>query len=177
MMTEEVKIAVRKLESLMKAQILVAAVVLLNPMASAAQKPPVRAPVPVAVIVQSAQFEDQAQKDRLDSAADLTKMLLRHAKKTVLVVETPAEAAVVIEVLGRGPVTLDTKSIQSTSGGARIEQKSDVGYVLRVKLSVGEYSTEIEGSSTGGLKSWTDAAFGAAIKIDTWIKTNRAKLP
>jgi hypothetical protein len=176
MMTEEVKIAVRKLESFMKAQIL-AAVVLLTPIASAAQKAPEPPPVPVAVIVQTSQFEDQAQKDRLDSANDLTKKLRSFAKKTVLVVETPADAAVVIEVLGRGPLTLDTKTIQPTFGGTSIEQKSDIAYVLRVKLSVGEYSTEIEGRSTGSLRSWGDAASVAQSKISDWIKTNRAKLP
>ena len=151
-----------------------AAVVLLNPLASAAQTP-----VAVAVIVQTAQFEDQAQKDRLDSARDL-KAYLRDKKKTLRLVETPAEAVVIVEVLGRGIQTQDTKSLERSASG-RVEQRSDKDKVLRVKLSVGEYSTEIEGRSADGeyviTTSWTQAAMLAAIKIDTWIKTNRAKLP
>lgn len=166
MMTEEVKIAVRKLESLMKAQILVAAVVLLNPMASAAQKPPVPAPVPVAVIVQSAQFEDQAQKDRLDSAKDLKALLSR--KKTLRLVEKPEEAVVIIDILGRFEQAQDKK------------ESADKDKVVRVKLSVGEYSTEIEGrmgANVGWGATWAGAAVEASTQIDKWIKTNRAKLP
>ena len=155
-----------------KANILV--VLLLSPVVSAAQTP-----VPVAVIVQTSQFEDQAQKDRLDSARDL-KVYLRDKKKTLRLVETPAEAVVVIEVLGRGIQTQDTKSLERSASG-RVEQRADKDKVLRVKLSVGEYSTEIEGRSADGeyviTTTWTQAAILAAIKIDTWIKTNRAKLP
>ena len=153
-----------------------AAVVLLNPIVSAAQTP---VPVPVAVIVQTSQFEDQAQKDRLDSAPDL-KADLRDKKKTLRLVETPEEAVVVIEVLGRGVQTQDTKSLERSASG-RIEQRSDKDKVLRVKLSVGDYSTEIEGRSADGeyviTTTWSQAAILASQAIEKWIKTNRAKLP
>jgi len=156
----------------MRAHILAAAI-LLSPVAAAAQ-----APVPVAVIVKTSQFEDQAQKDRLDSARDLKGYL---SKKTMRLVETPEEAIVVIEVLGRGVQTQDTKSLERSAGGSRIEQRSDKDKVLRVKLSVGDYSTEIEGRSADGeyviMTTWSQAAILASNAIDKWIKTNRAKLP
>ncbi len=162
----------------MKAHIL-AAVVLLSPVASSAQKQPEPAPVPVAVIVKTSQFEDQAQKDRLDSARDL-KAYLRDKKKTLRLVETAEEAAVVVEVLGRGEQTQDTKTLQRGASG-RLEQRSDKDKVLRVKLSVGDYSTEIEGRSADGeyviTTTWSQAAILASQAIEKWIKTNRAKLP
>ena len=158
----------------MKAHILAAAV-LLTPLASAAQTP-----VPVAVIVQTSQFEDQAQKDRLDSAKDL-KGQLSTKKKTLRLVETAADAALVIEVLGRGEQAQDTKTVQRGVLSGRLEQRSDTAKVLRVKLSVGDYSTEIEGRDEErefkSYTTWGMAAGDAAIQIDKWIKTNRAKLP
>jgi uncharacterized membrane protein len=151
-----------------------AAVALLSPIAAYAQTP-----VPVAVIVQTSQFEDQAQKDRLDSARDL-KVYLSGKKKTLRLVETPTEAVVTIEVLGRGVQTQDTKSLERSASG-RIEQRSDKDKVLRVKLSVGDYSTEIEGRSADGeyviTTTWSQAAILASQAIEKWIKTNRAKLP
>ncbi|MEQ1908021.1 MAG: hypothetical protein ABMA15_04320 [Vicinamibacterales bacterium] len=153
----------------------VLAAVVLHPVAASAQDP---APVPVAVIVQTSQFDDQAQKDRLDSARDL-KVYLNGKKKTLRLVETPAEAVVTIEVLGRGVETQDTQNVnRSAFGGSRVSADKDK--VLRVKLSVGDYSTEVEGRSKDGelaFTSWTQAANLASIAIDKWIKTNRAKLP
>jgi len=138
-----------------------------------------QSPVPVAVITQTAQFEDQAQKDRLDSVKDL-KQALGRKKKTLRLVENTEEAAVVIEVIARGEQTQDTKTLERGLSG-RLEQRSDKDKVLRLKLTVAEYSTEIEGRHEDGefviATSWSTAAFDGADKIDKWIKTNRSKLP
>lgn len=148
-----------------------AAVVLLSPLATAAQSP---APVPVAVIVKTAQFEDQAQKDRLDSA-DYMRRVLRNKKQTVVVVEDAAKAVVVVEVLSRASVNPGTKY---TLAG---REYADEDKVVKVKLSVGEYSTEIEGRSEGRQTmtgaSWNGAATLAAVEVEKWIKNNRGKLP
>lgn len=176
MMTVEVAIAVRKSESLVK-QVVIAAIVFLTPIASAAQKAPEPQPVPLAVVVKTSQFEDQAQKDRLDSARDLKAYL---SKKTVRLVEAPEEAVVIVEVLGRGIEAQDTKSLQRSASG-RVEQRSNKDKVLLVKLSVGDYSTEIEGRSADGeyvvTTTWSQAAILASQAIEKWVKTNRAKLP
>jgi hypothetical protein len=153
--------------------VVLAAVVLLSPIADA------QAPVPVAVIVKTSQFEDQAQKDRVDSAKDL-KGQLSTKKKTLRLVETATDAAVVIEVLGRGEQAQDTKTVERGILSGRVEQRSDTAKVLRVKLSVGDYSTDIEGRDEErefkSYTTWGVAAGDAAIQIDKWIKANRAKL-
>lgn len=153
--------------------LVLAVVVLLCPVAAAAQEP-----VHVAVIVQTSQFEDQAQKDRLDTAKDL-KQSLTSKKKTLRLVESPAEAVVIIEVLGRGEqASGDAKLQRGALGG--VEQTRYKDKVVRVKLSVGDYSTEIEGRNADGehviRTTWGLAAVDAAGQIDKWIKTNRAKL-
>lgn len=151
-----------------------AAVVLAHPLVAAAQ-----APVPVAVVAQTSQFEDQAQRDRLDTASDLKK-LLGSKKKTLRLVDTPGEAVVTIEVLGRvEQASADSKLERSALG--QLEQNRYKAKVVRVKLSVGDYSTEMEGRYSEGpsvnYTTWAGAAVDAAGQIDKWIKTNRAKLP
>jgi hypothetical protein len=118
--------------------VILAVAVLSCPVAAAAQEP-----VPVAVTVHTSQFEDQAQKDRLDTAKDL-KQYLNSKKKTLRLVESPAEAVVVIEVLGRGEqASGDAKLQRGALGGVGQTRYKDK--VVRVNLSVGDYSTEIEG--------------------------------
>ncbi len=150
------------------------AAALMHPVVARAQ-----APVSVAVVVQTAQFEDQAQKDRIDTANDLKK-ILGSKKKTLRVVDTPAEAVVIIEVLGRAEqASADAKLERSALG--QLEQNRYKAKVVRVKLSVGDYSTEIEGRYAEGpsviYTTWAGAAVDAAGQIEKWIKTNRAKLP
>lgn len=153
---------------------ILAALALCVPIAAHAQ-----APVPVAVIVQTSQFEDQAQKDRLDTAIDLKK-ILGSKKKTLRLVEAAGDAVVVIEVLGRGEEASGDAQLQRGALG-QLEQTRYKAKVVRVKLSVGEYSTEIVGRYSEGpsviYTTWAGAAVDAAGQIDKWIKTNRAKLP
>ena len=96
------------------------------------------------------------------------------------VVDTAAEAIVVIEVLGRGEQASGDTNLRGGALG-QVEQTSYKDKVVRVKLSFGDYSTEIEGRYADGANviktTWAGAAVEAAGQIDKWIKTNRAKLP
>lgn len=133
---------------------------------------PAQAAVPVAIVVPVAQFEDQAQRERLDSAIDLRRQL---DKRSSVVVVDPPGAVITLEIVGRWEEAQETRAISRTTSRAYRDK------VLRVKLSIGEYSTEIVGRSVGGeysfSTSWGVAAGDVARQVEKWVTTNRAKLP
>jgi hypothetical protein len=124
-------------------------------------------------------FTDDDTKQRQDSTVDLRKALAGK-DKTLVLVASPDDAQVTIEVLDRGQVATDTTVVRRDIYGT-IQGEHDRAKIVRVRLSVGEYSTEIAGASEptpqfgSALTSWRGAAGAAAASVDRWIKANRAK--
>lgn len=113
-------------------------------------------------------------KARGDSTKDLTEAL--NKKKSINMVATKEEAVIVLEVLGRG-VREDSGGYSKAFGG-----KNEVKMV-RVKLTVGEFSSELSGESAGGGMSggpgrgaWTKAAYKVADQVDKWVLANQDQL-
>ena len=113
-------------------------------------------------------------KERQDSMKDLTEALSK--KKNIRLVTTQEEAIIVLEVLGRD-VREDSGSYSKMFGG-----KNEVKNV-RVKLTVGEFITELSGSSAGGgfgggpgRGAWKKAAYKVADQIEKWVQDNQAQL-
>lgn len=114
-------------------------------------------------------------KERADSRKDLDEAL-RSKKKSLRVVATKEEAVIMLEVLGRD-VREDSGSYSKAFGG-----KNEVKNV-RVKLTAGEYSAELAGSSAGGgfgggpgRGAWKKAAYKVADQIEKWVEANQAQL-
>jgi hypothetical protein len=91
-------------------------------------------------------------------------------------VKNREEAVIVLEVLSRG-VREDSGSFSKAFGG-----KNEVK-IVRVKLSVGEFSAELSGESAGGgMKggpgrgAWTKAAYKVADQVDKWVVENAGLL-
>lgn len=135
-------------------------------------------PVPVHIVTPTAEFVDEALQARIDSTKDLAG--IKWDKKLVRFVETPAEAVVVIEVVGRTTGTLDERKVTRDIVTGQIASEGKRAKSVMVKLTIGEYSTDIIGTDEedqlGMPPSWTSAAIDARGKVQKWIKTNRAKL-
>ena len=101
-------------------------------------------------------FVDEADQSRADSVKDLTKALSK--KKTFKVVEGNAEVS--LAVAGR---------TYEMDGSNKINH-------VGVKLSVGDYSKLIVGSSVGIGGGWGRAAGDAADQIEKWVKANQSNL-
>lgn len=104
-------------------------------------------------------------KDRTDSLKDLAKQL--RDSKVVRITDTPADAAVTLEVLAREThrdVTL-MWGVQNKSG-------------LTVRLTAGEYTTEFsaESGSHGLLTGYGDAAKKIVKQFEAWVKANHERL-
>lgn len=135
-------------------------------------------PVPVYLVTPGAQFVDAALKDRIDSTKDLRD--IRWDKKLVRFVDTPAEALVVLEVTSRGTGTTDERRVTRDIVTGQVKSDGQATKSVIVKLTVGEYATDIIGQSQqdqlGIMPSWSSAAIDARSKVQKWIKDNRAKL-
>lgn len=134
--------------------------------------------MPVHIVTPTAEFVDEALQARIDSTKDLAG--IKWDKKLVRFVETPAEAVVVIEVVGRTTGTLDERKVTRDIVTGQIASEGKRAKSVMVKLTIGEYSTDIIGTDEedqlGMPPSWTSAAIDARGKVQKWIKTNRAKL-
>ena len=126
--------------------------------------------VPVAITTKMSLSEDQ-EKDWLESAKHLRKYF-GPKNKTVRLVDAAEEAAVVVEVVGRGVQPQDAGDSQQDAFGRVIPTPSK-DKVVAVRLSIGDYSTVIRGRD----ETWSAADEEAAREIEKWIKTNRSKLP
>jgi len=113
-------------------------------------------------------------KERADTLKDLTEAL--GGKKNVRLVPKREEAKLVVEVTDRG-VREDSGGFTKAFGG-----KNEVKRV-HVKLTVGEYSTDIAGESAGGgfgggpgRGAWKKAAYKVADQIEKWVEENRGQI-
>jgi len=134
-------------------------------------------PVAVYLVQPKAQFVDTELQQRIDSTKD---MRYAFSKKLVRLVESPEEATIVLEVLGRTAQSTDQRKVTRNAFG-QLGSESMKEKVVAVKLTVGDYSTQIDGHDaeneyTVGGSQWKVAAFNAVHQIENWIKKNRDKL-
>jgi len=142
--------------------------------ANAGEKP-MGPPVPLFLTTPAAAggFTDP-NKERADSMKDLAEAL--GSKKNIRLVAAKEDAKIVIEVTDRG-VREDSGKYTKAFGG-----KNEVKRV-HVKLSVGEFSTDLAGESAGGgfgggpgRGAWKKASYKVADQIENWIEENRGQL-
>lgn len=122
-------------------------------------------------------FVDADSKQRADSVRDLREALRK--KKTVIVVESSDDADLLVEVLRRGLDETGKTSTKTSAGlgGLYSTTTKDTEAMVRTKLTVGEYSTEIVGKNDGRITNvWRTAANNAANQIDKWINANRDRV-
>lgn len=94
--------------------------------------------------------------ERADSAKDLARHISAADRKWIQLAGTEPEARVVIEVVGR--------------------RKEFRTLVLDVRVTAGDYTTEMSTSSDVSLGSWRDCALKVAKKIDQWANANRERI-
>lgn len=152
----------------------IAVLMAMTPVIARAENVP---PLRVAVVASRAAIDDQALRDRIDSTNELIDLLSRVS--TLQLVAGPEHAAVVLEVLGRSSEPIPPTDDVTLRAGARTYQ------LLRVKLTAGEFSTELVGRSPelpdrpDGTK-WPvrDITAMHVLKaLNDWIAANRSKLP
>lgn len=136
-------------------------------------------PVPIYIVQPRAELVDAAMQSRIDSTKDLRE--IKWDKKLVRLVESPADAVIIIEVINRATGTLDERKVTRDIVTGQVKSEAKGAKSVVVKLTFGEYSTEIIGSDEEGQigmpPTWTGAAIDARSKVQKWVKTNRAKLP
>src|SRR5690242_17684797 len=115
--------------------------------------------VPVAITTKMSLSADQ-EKERLESAKHLSKYF-GPKNKVVRLVDAPDQAVVVIEVVGRGVQPVDPADVQQDAFGRAIRTPVK-DKIVAVRLSVGDYSTEIRGRDD----TWSAAAGDAAHEIE-----------
>jgi hypothetical protein len=126
------------------------------------EQPAPKVPVFVKSAATASGFSDPS-KARQDSVEDLAKRV-KDSKVLALVPEP--EALVILEVIGR-----DTRRDVNMFGA---QNKS----YLTVRLTAGEYSTELSGESgsKGVMSGYGDAAKRVVQQLESWVKANREKL-
>lgn len=154
-------------------QMLLATALTLSATFAFADVGPAAVPVFLTTGSTSAGFTDP-DKSRQDSMKDFTEAL--NGKKSIHLVATKEEAVIVLEVLGRS-VREDSGGFSKAFGG-----KNEVKNV-RVKLTVGDFASELSGESAGGgfgggpgRGAWKKAAYRLADQVDKWVKDNQAQL-
>jgi len=135
-------------------------------------------PVTVYIVEPTAQFVDTELQQRIDTTKDLK--TIKWDKKLVRLVDAPEQATIVLEVLGRGVEAQNNSHHERSVITGQIQDKSYQDKVVRVKMTVGDYSTEIIGRSIQrdelSVTSWKSAAIRASNEVEKWVKTNREKL-
>ena len=135
-------------------------------------------PVPVHIVTPKAEFVDEALQARIDSTKDLQK--IRWDKKLVQLVDSPAEAVVVVEVIGRSAGATDARKVTRDVVTGQLGSEAKGVKLVTLKLTAGDYSTEIVGqeaeNSMGLEPSWSGAAVDARSRVQKWVKANREKL-
>lgn len=128
-------------------------------------------PKPVTVFITTAGAKDgftDPSKENIDTANDLRSRL--YGKKGLALVRNREDAQVVLTVMGR-------ETAQVTAGflGDPARDRS-----IRVRLSAGEFETDLTASAQGGTLgsggAWGRAAGKIAGQVEDWIKRNRAKI-
>lgn len=116
--------------------------------------------------------------DIADSVRDLTK-LLASRKKTVTLVDTPAQAEVLVVVTGRevqgtGQQSYATTSSKTYGGGRRTTTTSreKTTNVLFATLQVGDFRQPLVGAGP----FWAVAADAVADHVEKWLKVNAAQV-
>lgn len=94
--------------------------------------------------------------ERADSARDLMRRLGAADRKWVRPAGSEADARILIEVVGR--------------------RKEFRTLVLDVRVTAGDFTTEMSASSDVSTGSWRDCALKVAKKIDEWANANRKRL-
>jgi hypothetical protein len=94
--------------------------------------------------------------ERADSAKDILRHLSADTRKWVRPAASESDGAIVLEVLSR--------------------QKEFRTLVLTVRMRVGDYETELRGSTDSGGGAWRNAALKIAKDVDRWAGENRTKL-
>ena len=115
------------------------------------------------------EFQDPALLQRIDSTRDLRERIKWAWRKDIVLVDRREDAVVVVEVIDRA---------------AHVAEK-----VVMVKVTVGEYTTAIQGRSetshigTGDLllealgeSNWKQSAWDAAKQLGAFIRANHQKL-
>jgi hypothetical protein len=134
--------------------------------------------IPVYVVQPTGEFVDAALKDRQDSTQDVIKKL-RRKEKTLVLVDSPDKAVVIIDILRRGVDETGDSTLSRNTLNGTVDAQAVKGYVVRARLTVGDYTTEVTGISIASElypATWGSAAGMVATEIDKWIKANRAKL-
>jgi hypothetical protein len=135
------------------------------------QKPPKpddRIPIFVQAGSGTSGFTDPSRA-RNDSAVDIIRSLAR--SKVLRWVDRDADAAIILEVLAR-------ETVREVNGLSAISGTGQNKSVVRVRLIVGEYTTEFEGisGSRGVATGYADAAGKVVKQLDAWAKENKARL-
>lgn len=105
-----------------------------------------------------------SQKDRDDSAKDLTRALkfavapqwMSLKPRLAVVVKTKETAEIVIDIVGR-------------------EAKTDDIRIVRAVMAIGDTTVEIEGMDDDA--DWSDAAGNLCNRIVAWLTNNRERIP
>lgn len=113
-----------------------------------------------------------------DSSLDLAKSL-GHKEKTLRVVDTAANADLVVKVISRNevkePGVITTSSNNSKDGKrqtATIVPTQNTRRIVHAAIKAGDFETELQGESI----VWRGAADDLAGQIDHWVKQNYARL-
>jgi hypothetical protein len=142
-------------------------------------------PAPVTVYVvqpqASADFVDDAMKQRIDSTNDVLKSLRRiEGTQEIRLVNSPDEAATVLEVLDRGYVDNGNRRVTVSPLTRQLGSTAESDIIIHVQLTVGSYSTVFTGVASGSgdfaFPTYTAAASSACGQFRRWIKANREKL-
>lgn len=114
---------------------------------------------------------DPGEKERRDSVKDI-KEIWKLGGKGLGVVDSPENAHITLEVLGRNQVQDGTVGVAVPiyGGGAVAATRAKYQKVVMVRLSVvgRDYKTDI----VQGGRYWTDAAAATTSMVERWLKEN-----
>jgi hypothetical protein len=120
---------------------------------------------------------DSTFKGRSDSVKDLQAALRK--KPGIEIADSRDQAAVVVEVLERGDEdtgeVVVTTSSSPVTGTPHVDTSEEKKGVLKLKLTSGTDTINMQGTGTGGSK-WRTAATNAAAVVEQWIKDHRASI-
>jgi len=117
------------------------------------------------------EFVDLGEKERRDSVKDI-KEVWRISGKGLRVIDSPENAHITLEVLGRNQVEDGTVGVAVPiyGGGAVATTQAKYQKVVTVRLSVvgRDYKTDI----VQGGRYWRDAAAATTLMVERWLKEN-----
>jgi hypothetical protein len=149
---------------------IVTALVAVYVLAAAPAPPLIQDKIPVFVRAAGAAsgFTDPS-RDRQDSVKDVEKNI--RDSKVVRLVPTFDEAVIVLDVLNR-------ETRREANGWTAFSGAKQNKSYLTVKLTVGDFETELAGESgsKGVLKGYGAAASNVVDQLDAWVKENRDRL-